>query len=65
MTDETAFVATFGWIEYYAAPELEGSGTLFWINLYDLHKCTNAFDWWSISIHYFETFKAAEKSQQI
>ena len=31
-TDETAFAATFGQIdtsEYYAAPELEGSGTLF------------------------------------
>ena len=28
----TAFAATFGWIdtsEYYAAPELEGSGRLF------------------------------------
>ena len=34
MTDETAFAATFGWIEYYAAPELEGSGTLFLITLY-------------------------------
>ena len=31
-TDETAFAATFGYIdtsEYYAAPKLEGSGTLF------------------------------------
>ena len=31
-TDETAFAANFGYIdtsEYYAAPELEGSGTLF------------------------------------
>ena len=31
-TDETAFAATFGQIdtsEYYAAPELEGFGTLF------------------------------------
>ena len=34
MTDETAFAATFGWIEYYAAPELEGSGTFFLITLY-------------------------------
>ena len=35
--DETAFAATFGYIdtsEYYAAPELEGSGTLFWNALY-------------------------------
>ena len=35
-TDETAFAATFEYIdiiidiECYAAPELEGSGTLFW-----------------------------------
>ena len=31
-TDETAFAATFGQTdtsEYYVAPELEGSGTLF------------------------------------
>ena len=30
--DETAFTATFGWIdtsECYGVPELEGSGTLF------------------------------------
>ena len=36
-TDETAFAATFGWIEFYVALELEGSGTLFWITLY--FKC--------------------------
>ena len=35
-TDETAFAAIFGkmdTLEYYAATELEGSGTLFWNTL--------------------------------
>ena len=29
MTNETTFAANFGLIEYYAAPELESSGTVF------------------------------------
>ena len=29
MTNETAFAPNSGYIEYYGAPELEGSGTLF------------------------------------